>query len=412
MAYETGTALNNVDFFARLRRFLTGRATFSTVVKTGTGNGLLTLLDSFPTTGTESWTLTCTAASPNSGTFSVVGTVSGTLAPATVGVPYTNAKLSFTITDGTVDYTVGATFQFTTTIGALTAQGQAWEQNRYTGTELMVKGKGLAGTDAIYVNMSLYTDTGADVHNILIQGAVGYVNANAVDDQPASSPKVGLSLWNDAMQYWIIANGRRFIIVCKVSTSYVSGYFGFILPYATPTQYPYPLVIAGNIPTGEQVDPPPYLTRNYSWASGLNSNYWSPRSIGDVYSTSVTTLYTRSAFHIYWLDGDWEYYHNMYATNNSGGETRNALPQGQNMVAPIQPEAFRGNLDGGYQLIPHTLLHTTPSSAVLGELDGSFYISGFSNGSENTVTVGGDTYLVVQNVHRSAVKDFAAIKLA
>lgn len=51
----------------------------------------------------ETWTLTCTAGGPTA-TFSVVGSVSGTMANATVGTPYDNGVVSFTLTGGGVDF--------------------------------------------------------------------------------------------------------------------------------------------------------------------------------------------------------------------------------------------------------------------------------------------------------------------
>ena len=41
------------------------------------------------------------------------------------------------------------------------------------------------------------------------------------------------------MPYWFIANGRRFIVIVRVSSVYQSAYAGFILPYHLPnTFYP------------------------------------------------------------------------------------------------------------------------------------------------------------------------------
>jgi hypothetical protein len=69
-----------------------------------------------------------------------------------------------------------------------------------------------------------------------------------------------------------------------------------------------------------------------------------------------------------------------------------------------------GRVFGGtdYALMP-LILHTggaalsIPDSqrANVGELDGVYFISGFGNASENTVTIGGVTYLVVQNCFRT-----------
>lgn len=69
------------------------------------GNGTLS---DFSVTGDnapeETWTLTCTAPGATA-TFSVVGSVSGAQANATVGTPYDNGIIAFTLNDGSTDFT-------------------------------------------------------------------------------------------------------------------------------------------------------------------------------------------------------------------------------------------------------------------------------------------------------------------
>lgn len=58
---------------------------------------------------TEAWTLTATSAT----NFTVVGSVSGAKAAATVGTPYTGAALHFTITAGGTAFVAGDAFAIT-----------------------------------------------------------------------------------------------------------------------------------------------------------------------------------------------------------------------------------------------------------------------------------------------------------
>lgn len=407
MAWEQGTAANHSDLLARLRRFITGSATNSTPVVTGAGNGSVDI-ETKPAAVTENWTLTCVTAAANGGVFSVSSSVSGAKPNLTVGVLYTTAQLSMMVSDGSVDFTVGQTITFTTTIGALTVAGQAWEQLRYSNGDLMVKGKGLGGLDEIYVNIDTFINTNDGVYNWVLRGAVSYNGANDVQDQAGQAPPVGLSLWNNAMRYWFFANGRRFIVVAQVSASYVSAYAGLILPYATPTQYPYPLFVGGNLPTGSGSDAP-YQTENYSWADARNTNFWRPLQT----SPSGYNLTDRTQCHLYWNDGSWIDFSNGYTNSFTNGQFTpyTGVQTTANLIHPVHRNWVRECLDGSYQLLPYTLTTATPSSAVVGELDGCYSVSGFNNGSENTVTVGGDTYLVVQNVGRNSVGDYIAIKM-
>ena len=72
---------------------------------TNVGNGTLTGLAATAATSTQTVTLTATSAT----TFSVVGSVSGALGTATVGVPFTSPQADFTINAGSTAWAVGDT---------------------------------------------------------------------------------------------------------------------------------------------------------------------------------------------------------------------------------------------------------------------------------------------------------------
>lgn len=74
------------------------------------GGGVVNSISAAAGAPTESWLLTCTAAAAGAGTFSVVGSVSGAKANATVGVAYNNSLIAFTIADGAPDFSVGDEF--------------------------------------------------------------------------------------------------------------------------------------------------------------------------------------------------------------------------------------------------------------------------------------------------------------
>lgn len=81
-------------------------------VLVGTGNGTLSSISLNPVTvQAEVWTITAT--SPTA--FSVTGFVSGAQGAATVGVPYNNGIVSFTILNGSNPFVAGDTFTFNVT---------------------------------------------------------------------------------------------------------------------------------------------------------------------------------------------------------------------------------------------------------------------------------------------------------
>lgn len=51
------------------------------------------------------------------------------------------------------------------------------------------------------------------------------------------------------------------------------------------------------------------------------------------------------------------------------------------------------------------------ASNLYGFLDGVYFISGFNNAAENTVSIASVDYLVVPNIWRTGFKDYMAVKL-
>lgn len=78
---------------------------------TNVGNGTVSGLGVSSATGAQTFTLTATSATQ----FSVVGSVSGNLGTATVGVPFTSGDLNFTINAGSTAFAAGDTISVPTT---------------------------------------------------------------------------------------------------------------------------------------------------------------------------------------------------------------------------------------------------------------------------------------------------------
>ena len=81
-----------------------------------TGNGTLTVVEGRRSLKVGVYTITCTAAATDSGTFSVTDPDGLVLAPATVGSAYENDQIAFLINDGATDFAVGDEFTITVTI--------------------------------------------------------------------------------------------------------------------------------------------------------------------------------------------------------------------------------------------------------------------------------------------------------
>lgn len=95
----------------------------------GTGTGTMTGLATRASAVAEVWTVKLITAAANGGTFSVTCSLSGAKANATVGTPYDNGFIAFTINDGATDFVVGDTFTVTVSRAstlALTIPTRSW----------------------------------------------------------------------------------------------------------------------------------------------------------------------------------------------------------------------------------------------------------------------------------------------
>lgn len=131
------------------------------------------------------------------------------------------------------------------------AEAHGWTTLRYLNPtdgsprELILLGTGLDGTKQIYIGFRTYHNVGADYYNLSVAGFTGYVSANSFVTQPGYIES-GIPAHNARIDYWLAVNDQRITFGLKVGTPvYEAGYAGFFFPYATPSQYPYPLVIGG-----------------------------------------------------------------------------------------------------------------------------------------------------------------------
>lgn len=266
--------------------------------------------------------------------------------------------------------------------------------------EVILKAPGLAGTDQIFVGVQPFANVTADYYNWRLGGFTGYNNALAFNAQPGQMSNVFATLWDSPIPYWFVANGRRAIIVAKISTSYVLVHLGLIHAYASPAQYPYPLLIGGNLAWESE---PPGNSVNWRWSLPDNHNHnfpWSNKvTIGSGIQNNTYSMRLKSPAGV-WLalgcgqDGQLQ---DLDAFNIWPYMAGMANLQ-QNLGSPAQSP-----------VLPIILHDFTPE--VYGEIDGLAATSGQGIASEDTLTVGSDSWLVVQDVFRTDRNRYAALRL-
>lgn len=285
---------------------------------------------------------------------------------------------------------------FVTTNAALVAAGQNWTVLRYdtvsANRELILQGPGLSGTEQIFVGFKTYQDANADYYNIAVATFIGYTAGNTFETQPGASSLCGVPAHNLNIDYFLTANGQRINFALKIGTPvYQSGQVGKFFPYASPNQYPQPLIAAGML-------------------SGTPATRYSDTAY------SMPWKGNRAGFRMRFNDGVWK----TPAVHPYKGLTTTDLY--------VKLRTTGSN----WHLTPLTLYDSTPN--IYGELDGWYHIVGFNNVVENVIqlggtsvvdptgktvaqictdieTVGGTPYLVVQDVWRTGFGDLVALEM-
>jgi hypothetical protein len=322
---------------------------------------------------------------------------------------------------------------FLTTNATLVSAGQAWTKVWEIPGQPEVVMRSPSGAHVAMKRTDETLTAGESV--IWLSGCTGVVpsapNYMSHVNSLARGPAAFLD--HNPMTYWIVANGRRFVLVVKMSTVYQAIYGGFFLPYAAPTAYPYPMFIGG--------------TRGFS---SLHSFYQAPlswRAVESDYHRQF--VYPRAAYvsivqycdspatmmrpDAIWMGGTIDYNGTMpilprfvvgprgfpssvedtldgnayLSTPNSTGVTR----FGYNTVR----SRMIAGLNGELALTPITLMAFNTVDPVTpvtyGILDGCYSVPGYDNSAETIITVGGVNHLVVANIARTGVDEYWALAL-
>lgn len=375
MSFETGTATSYTDLLDKLNAFLVKGHGLSPSY-TGTGNGTISGVIGSASTVQETITVTLTAAT----TFDVAGSVTGSMGSGTVGTPFAHAKVGFTVNAGGTAWVNGDTIVFVIT--------PPWIQKRgVAGSEYIWEAPGNSDTESIFVGALAMTD-GTTYWNWRLGGFIAFDSGAAFLSQsgiPSQSPM--LSLWNSSTPYWFFANGRRAIVIAKVSTIYESAYLGFIEAYPSPSQWSYPIAVGGSMAFNAET------TAKYPY-SNITAQHCSFVMANRESANDYSQLRIRRP------DGTWRGFTVSVYDNSSGS----IWPYGNSMTD------IRDNLDGTFPLFPVMFTDGNPNN-VFGRLDGVMATTGYSNAVENTFTIDRQTWLVVQNTFRTSKVDYFAVRM-
>ena len=272
------------------------------------------------------------------------------------------------------------------------ATANGWTLLRFNDTvtnhELILRGPGLSGTEQIFVGFRCYQDASADIYNMVVAGFTGYVAGNAFDVQPGVMSS-GVPAHNNRIDYWLTLNGQRIVLAMKVGTPvFESCYVGKMLPYATPGQFPYPMVCAGmldGIPLTRFSDAAHSMPFKGSGPGGSARPGMRMRNVAGTWIQPWCWP---------WGSGDL-----------AGGAGAGMFSRDTNGRYPLLPVVLHDNAGVTGASYPAVV------GNVYGELDGVHFVSGFNNAVQNTLVIDGNNYVVIQDVARTGFADYIAIRL-
>lgn len=284
-------------------------------------------------------------------------------------------------------YTSGTAANYKDLLAVMTtfAAANGWTVLEQSATKVYLRGEGLAGLDEIYVGVETYEDAVNNRYNWNMVGSWGWRSGRGLNSHPRTSNLSGTDLsvgyfWNSSIPYWMVANGRRIIVVAKVGTTYQMVHLGLLTPPATDAQYPYPLLIGGSGKVN---------TQNYS---ATIASFWS--SFAGNYPGSRLNL------------------PNGYWANASNAQSYEHNPGFMVMtICGTDAANILSGLDGTYLLEPFYMVAAVSATGIYGQVEGLFRVSGHNNTSENIITVSGINYIVFQDGSRSGYGDFCAMRM-
>lgn len=280
-----------------------------------------------------------------------------------------------------------------------------WTQLAYTApasitdqAELYLRGPGAGAGRQVFVNIQTFSNVPNAAYGWKIRGATAYDVSLGFDAQENVSPEIFYNTWQFSMPYWFYANDRRFIVVARVSSSDVSCYCGFFLPFATPDEYAQPLYVGANYPILEQHDIE--NTRNRMIADpGSDTAYFLTRG-GSTWRGVTNHLNATTAISIQGGERSvlWPFRTPRADSNPDDNDWNN------NGISDLRP-----NLNGELPL--WTVHIINPEDRILmGALDGVYAAPGFNRTSQQVLTQGGQTFRIFQNIFRTTDRDFMGIE--
>lgn len=288
--------------------------------------------------------------------------------------------------------------------------------------DVILKGTG-GGGDEIFVGWRTVSNASGNYYNFELHGMTGYDADVKMEEQPNVSPGFydGINTQgcyllaiNTSLNYWLSVTPYRIIGVVQVGTAYFNFYLGWGNRFATASEFPYPMVVAGHCTV---------WNTSYT-ATSVGSGLTDPRRLGSE---------TQGPMEAMMPDGAWYQVDNAQTQRTvlpakaTSGIADNGTPAEDKFTvalfpwSEIIPAGGTGTPTGSIRAIPGTadasllvpaIVHFwQPSSQMVVELDNVYWTTGVSGVlSGDRAIIGSDVYRIFQNCKRAEIYTFLAIK--
>lgn len=395
MAYTSGTATDYHDLLDDLRAWLVGTAgwtqkAWTAATEEATGVAINTAGTGYAVDDVITLTGGTFVTAAQLTVTSIGG--SGDITGVNITEPGEYSATPSNPVSGTVAPPGGSGADFTMT----------WSTIMDSVAELQMEGPGMVGGGKVYINIQTDSDVGNSMYSWRIYGATAYEAGVGFGSLPGAGGPCFFNLWQNTIDYWFYANDRRFIVVAQVSTSYMSMYAGNFLPFALPSEYPYPLAIIASYPEMETADV----------NNARNSMIADPGAQGAAWYRRRTTE-------------TWVEIENQRSSVGSIAPSTGQRPfifphktgRTQSAGTGINPDywgpdgfhTMKLNANNEAPLIQCHIIDLDDFTAV-GGLEGVFSVTGFNRSTEQQLTVGGRTFKLFQRAFRSQPGDFFAVE--
>lgn len=275
------------------------------------------------------------------------------------------------------------------------------------------QGPGFDAARRVYVYGAPFYETSTGTELIRFQcstavdtSAVSWFNAQVGSGTESSFLMFG----SGTVTYWFYANSRRFIVVVKSGVDdYTSAYMGFMMQFALPADYPFPLF------QGATVDS---LAARMSTTNAGFRAFCDP---GNGSGTATMRLWDNTWQRVTNHDNSggvsddpvqapaaWVWPWHVGATD-LGSSFPNSVVGGHNTFTQHFLDRIDPTSQGDLPLIPAILMNNTHGN--IGVLDGVFAVPrGGVLSPEQVVTVSGTSYQVFSNRNRSGGQHYYAVR--